>query len=681
MAYITEDILNLALVGPAGSGKTQLTEALAHAAGEIPNMGLVTAGTTISDYDEREKAAKHSLSPTVVSFEYESKHLNIVDTPGFADFLGRTLAVLPAVETAVVVVDAASGLDANAQKLLKIASDRRLCRMIVVNKIDSPDADLESLLESIQNSVGSECLPINLPGSGRNSVVDCFFGVNGDATDFDSVESAHEKIIDQVVEVDDDLMELYLEEPDNLPSDQLHNAFETALREGHLIPVCFTSATTGVGVKEFLTIGKKLLPNPTEGNPIPFSVSTEDGVEEFIPDQDASNQLLAHTFKVTIDPFRGRLAVMRLHQGSLNVGGQMYVDDDRKPRKIQHLLRLTGSKQTEIDKVIAGDIFAFPRADGVEYNSVVHDSRDSHSLSIRAIDIPTPVFGKAIRAETDTDAQKISDAMHNMAAEDPSLHVDHVASLNETVLRGFGELHLREVLERISEQYGVTIQTDFPAIAYRETITSKADGHNRHKKQTGGAGQFGEVYMRIEPLPRGEGFEFVDAIVGGVIPGQFIPAVEKGVRQVLQGGAISGHELQDVKVTVYDGKHHPVDSKEIAFVQAGKKAFIDAISKARPIVMEPVVNISVNVPSECMGDVTGDLASMGGIISGSNVRADTTSDIDGQVPLREMQTYHSRLSSVSGGRGTYTMEFSHYAPVQATLQKELVSEFNPVEDD
>ena len=681
MAYITEDILNLALVGPAGSGKTQLTEALAHAAGAISNMGLVTAGTTISDYDDREKAAKHSLSPTVVSFEYESKHLNIIDTPGFADFLGRTLAILPAVETAVVVVDAASGLDATAQKLLNIASDRRLCRMIVINKIDSPEVDLESLVDSIQSSVGSECLPINLPGAGRSSVVDCFFEVTGEATDFDSVDSAHEKIIDQVVEVDDDLMELYLEEPDNLPSDQLHNAFETALREGHLIPVCFTSATTGVGVKELLNIGKSLLPNPAEGNPIPFSVNTQNGEGELFPNQDASSPLLAHTFKVSIDPFRGRLAVMRIHQGSLNVGGQMYVGDDRKPRRIQHLLRLTGAEQTELDKVIAGDIFAFPRADGVAYNSVIHDSRDSNSISIQAIDIPTPVFGKAIRAQTDTDAQKISDAMHNMAAEDPSLRLDQVASLNETVLRGFGELHLREVLERISEQYGVTIETDFPAIAYRETITAKAEGHNRHKKQTGGAGQFGEVFMRIEPMPRGEGFEFVDAIVGGVIPGQFIPAVEKGVRQVLQGGAISGHELQDVKVTLYDGKHHPVDSKEIAFVQAGKKAFIDAVSKARPIVMEPIVNVSVNVPSECMGDVTGDLASMGGIISGSNVRADTTSDIDGQVPLREMQTYHSRLSSVSGGRGTYTMEFSHYAPVQGLLQKELVSEFNPVEED
>ena len=681
MARKTEDILNLALVGPAGSGKTQLTDALAYAAGAIPSLGSVTAGTTISDFDDREKEAQHSLSPAVVSFDYDTKHLNIVDTPGFADFLGRTLAVLPAVETAVVVVDAAAGLDANAQKLLKLAGDRKLCRMIVINKIDAPDVDLESLLDTIQSSVGSECLPINLPDSGRESVVDCFFEPNGAETDFDSVESAHEKIIDQVVEVDDDLMELYLEDPDNIPTDQLHNAFETALRDGHLIPVCFTSATAGVGVNEFLDLGKNLLPNPTEGNPTPFNVNSNNGDEELLPDQDASKQLLAHTFKLSIDPFRGRMAMLRLHQGTINVGGQIFVGDDRKARKVQHLLQLSGNEQVELQEAVAGDIVALPRADGVDYNSVIHDSRNSESVSIKPIEIPTPVFGKAIRAESDTDAQRISEAMNTMAIEDPSLKVDHVAALNETVLRGLGELHLREVLERISAQHDVNIQTDFPAIEYRETITTKADGHNRHKKQTGGAGQFGEVYLSIEPLPRGEGFEFVDAIVGGVIPGQFIPAVEKGVRQVLDGGAISGHELQDVRVTVYDGKHHPVDSKEIAFVQAGKKAFIDAVSKARPIVMEPIVNVSVNVPSDCMGDVTGDLASMGGIISGSNVRADTTSDIDGQVPLREMQTYHSRLSSVSGGRGTYTMEFSHYAPVQSTLQQELVSDFKPVEDE
>ncbi len=601
----------------------------------------------------------------------------VVDTPGFHDFVGRALSVLPAAETAVLVVDASAGLDTSAQRLFRQAGERGLCRMIVVNKIDAENLDLEGLLDQIQVSIGSECLPINLPANSGTAIVDCF-GEAGDAdTDIDDIASAHEKIVDQVVEVDEELMELYLEQADELPADQLHAAFETALRSGHLIPICFMSAETGVGVKEFLDLAHNLLPNPNEGNPPPYL----EGESSLEVEADANAPLLAQVVNVSIDPFRGRMAVVRVHRGTMKSGGQVFVDDDRKATKIAHIFRLVGGEQVEIDEAVAGDICALPRMESVNYNTILHDSRDGGKIRVEPMPIPTPVFGKAVRVANDNEAQKVSDAMHNVATEDPSFQVVHVASLNETVARGMGELHLREILEGIEKQQGVDIETDFPSVEYKETITVAADGHNRHKKQTGGAGQFGEVYLRIEPLDRGSGFEFVDKVVGGVIPGQFIPAVEKGVKQVLDTGAISGHELEDVRVTVYDGKHHPVDSKEIAFVQAGRKAFLAAVRKARPIVMEPVVDVTINVPNDCMGDVTGDLASMGGIVNGSNVLADSTTDISGQVPLREMQTYHSRLSSISGGKGNYSMEFSHYAAVQAILQKELASSFEIEEED
>ncbi len=677
MAYATGDILNLALVGAAGVGKTTVAEAMLHQAGVINVVGSVEQGTTVSDYRAREQRLQHSLVPSICSFDFNERHVNLIDNPGFPDFIGRTLAVLPAVESAAIVVDAHIGIDSHTMKIARYAAERNLCRMIVVNKIEADDVDLEAITNQIQETLGSECLPINLPTQDRSGVIDCFFDSHTVDTNFSSVEEAHERIIDQIVEIDEALMELYLEEQE-LPAHRLHEVFEQALREGHVIPICFVSATVGTGIDDLLAVMTRLMPNPSEGNPA--QLVTGDGKAVAV-DSSANGRVLGHVFNVIEDQFKGRMALLRLHQGTLRNGSQLFVGDARKALKVQHLTRLLGVQQTEIDEVVAGDICAIPRAEEVHYNAVMHDSHEDDDVRMQPIDMPVPVYGLAISTPDDSNAKKVSEGLHTVSVEDPSLTVDHVAALNETVLRGLGEMHLRVVLEELREDHGLSIETRVPAIEYRETITSSAEGHHRHKKQSGGAGQFGEVYLRVEPLPRGEGFLFEDKVVGGVIPGQFIPAVEKGILQIMESGAISGHEMQDVKVSVYDGKHHSVDSKEIAFVQAGKRAFMDAVNKARPIIMEPVVDISLTVPNDCMGDVAGDLSSMGGMVKGSEVQADTSVEIQGQAPLRELQTYHSRLNSISGGRGTYTMQFSHYAPVQAPLQKELTEAFHPVEDD
>jgi len=368
---------------------------------------------------------------------------------------------------------------------------------------------------------------------------------------------------------------------------------------------------------------------------------------------------------VNIDPFKGRLGVCRIHQGTIKTGSQLFVGDARKPIKVNQLLKLNGGTHTKIEMGVPGDICAIPRVEDVHYNAVLHDSHDEDHFHLKCIDLPRPMYGLAIKPPRDADAQKTSDVLHIVEAEDPSLVVEHNVALNEIVLRGLGELHLRTVLELISDRHNLEVLTALPSIAYRETITTNAEGHCRHKKQTGGAGQFGEVYLRVEPLPTGTGFEFRSEVVGGAIPSQYIPAVETGVRQVLQSGAKYGYPMQDVKVTVYDGKHHSVDSKEIAFVQAGKKAFLDAVRKAGPIIMEPVVDVSVTVPSRCAGGVTGDLSSMRGMVSGTEAIPDDRIIVSGQVPLKEIQDYHSRLKSLSGGEGSFTMDFSHYAEVPA----------------
>jgi len=366
---------------------------------------------------------------------------------------------------------------------------------------------------------------------------------------------------------------------------------------------------------------------------------------------------------VNIDPFKGRLGIFRIYQGTIKPGNQLYVGDARKPIKVNQLLKLNGNQHDKAEQGVPGDICAIPRVDEVHYDAVLHDSHDEDHFHLKSIDLPRPMYGLAIRPTKDTDAQRTSDILHAVEAEDPSLLLEHIASLNEVVLRGLGDLHLRTVLEQVSDRYNLEVETSLPSIAYRETITAAAEGYYRHKKQTGGAGQFGEVYLRIEPLPRGAGFEFASAVVGGAIPSQYIPAVEMGVRQVMNSGAVYGYPMQDIKVTVYDGKHHAVDSKEIAFVQAGKKAFLEAIAKARPIIMEPVVDVAITIPSTCAGGVTGDLSSMRGMVSGTDTLPDNRIVISGQAPLKGVQDYHSRLKSLSGGEGSFTMDFSHYAEV------------------
>jgi len=674
MAYTTTDIRNVCLVGPGHAGKTQLTEALLKAGGAIPHCGTVERGDTVSDFSAREKQHGHSLNPSACHFDHGGIHVNLIDTPGFRDFYGRALAVMPAVETAAIVLNAQSGVEEVARRMMDAAKAQRLCRMIIVNKIDAENINLASLIEDIREAFGSECLPINLPNAEGTGVVDCFFQPNGAETAFDTVEAAHERIVDQVVEVDEELMEIYLEQGDDLQPEQLHEPFEKALREGHLVPICFVSAATGAGIPELLEVFERLMPNPLEGNPPVFYKGEGDDAVEVVVKPDPDEHAIAHVVMVNIDPFKGRLGVLRIHQGSIKAGNQLYVGDARKPIKVSQLLKLNGADHKKMQVGLPGDICAIPRVDEVHFDAVLHDSHDEDNFHLKHKRLPRPMFGLAIRASNDADAQKTSDALHAMEAEDPTVKVEHNTTLNEVVLRGLGEQHLRAVLEEIEDRYSLKVDTSLPSIAYVETITANAEGHHRHKKQTGGAGQFGEVYLRIEPLPAGTGFEFASKVVGGSIPSQFIPAVETGVRQVMQTGAISGHPMQDVKVTVYDGKHHAVDSKEIAFVQAGKKAFLEAIANAAPIVMEPIVDVTFTVPGESVGGVTGDLAGMRGIVSGTDVASDHQMAISGKAPLKEVQAYHSRLKSLTGGEGSFTMDFSHYAEVPHQMQQELIKE-------
>ncbi|MCL4698982.1 MAG: elongation factor G [Burkholderiaceae bacterium] len=655
----------LALVGPAAAGKTSLAEALLVKSGTLGAAGSLERGSTVSDYDPLERRMQHSLNAAVMHMEHAGTRIHFVDTPGGSDFLGQSLPPLEAVETAAIVINAAVGIEPMAERMMDYAASRHLDRIIVVNKIDSQGVDLSALLAQIQARFGKECLPLNLPDANGAKVIDCFYNREGHS-DFGSVDAAHRALVEQVVEVDAAFVDRYLNDGD-IDAAELHAPLEQALREGHLIPVCFTSARTGAGIAELLDVVVKLLPNPTEGNPPDFLNGEGADAKLMHAEPDPAKHVLAHVFKVTVDPYVGRMGIFRVHQGTVTKDSLLYIGDGRKPFKVGHLFMLQGKDHVEVPKAVPGDIVAVAKVDDIHFDAVLHDAAEDDHIHLKPLEFPKPVHGLAVEAKKRGDEQRMWEILQKLVDEDPCLKIEHVATTNETIVYGLGELHLRMLLERMKETY--------------KTIPATAEGHHRHKKQTGGAGQFGEVYLRVEPLPRGGGFEFADESKGGVIPHQFIPAVEKGVREVLAHGAIAGYPVVDVKVTVYDGKHHSVDSKEIAFATAGKKAFMAAIREARPIVLEPIVHVEIAAPDSAMGDITGDLSGKRGLVSGTANGANGTVVIRGQAPLSELAGYQNRLNAMTAGQGRYTIELSHYEAVPPTVQQQLVSQHQVKDED
>lgn len=681
------DIRNIALVGQTGAGKTLLAERLLFATNTIDRMGSIEEGTTFSDWSDEEKHHKHSLRTSMLHFDHEGHMVNMIDTPGLADFAGMAISVFPAVETVCVVVDAAKGVEPMTRRMMRIAQQRNLPRMVIINKIDDPQADPEGTLNAIREEFGGACLPINLPAPDRQSVISVFDDEGDGDTLFSSEQEAHQAIIEQIVEMQDDLMDKYLEDGDehNITKQQLHDVFEKALREAHLVPVAFCSAKSGAGAEQLLHVIASLLPSPLEGNPRPFLKRDEEGADEheFHAQPDPTKPVLAHVFKCTTDPFVGKLGVFRVHQGTLKAKSEVIIGDAKKPVRIGHLLKRQGKQSHEVDELGPGDIGAVGKIDDVHFDAVLHEGHDLDSVHLKPLPLPKPMYGLAIELKNHADEGKFSGAIHKLTAEDPSLIIERIAATKQTVMRGLGEMHLRVVLEKLKDQMGIDLATQPPKVAYKETITGKGDGHHRHKKQTGGAGQFGEVYLRVEPLPADHetGFEFVNATVGGSIPRQFMPAIEKGVRQALEHGAVAGYPMQGIRVEVYDGKYHDVDSKEIAFITAGKRAFIDAVSKAHPVLLEPIVSLEVTVPAERMGDIAGDLSTKRGRVQDTKMLPGDMCTVVAQAPASELQNFSTELKSITAGSGSYTMEYSHDENTPPHIQQEVIAAFAGHDDE
>ena len=674
---LLNSIRSVALLGHGAVGKTTLAESLLAAAGAITSRGSVEKGNTVCDFDPVERQLGHSLQSALATLALGSTRIQLIDTPGYPDFAGQALGALAAVDTALIVVSAQAGIELMTERMFALAGERGLCRMIVVNKIDSDSSDLAALVEDLRARFGRQCLLLDLPTQQGHDVVELLGHDDGDS-DFASVAQAHRALIDQLVEEDEDLLARYLEDGTDPSPQELHAPFEAAMRAGHLVPILFVSAKTGAGVPQLLDALCRLAPNPAEGNPpLFYRAQAGEAPQAFAAQPDADLHVLAHVFKVIVDPFIGKVGVFRVHQGTVRRDQQLFVGSAKRAFKVAHLYRLQGKEYLEVACLLPGEIGAVAKVEELAFDCVLHDSHDEDDIHLQPLAFPQPMQGLAVQTQRKGDEQRLFDILHRLELEDPCFRVERHPSTNETVIRGLGDMHLRAKLLRMQQQFKLELDTSVPQIAYAETIEGQSEGHCRHKKQSGGAGQFGEVMLRVEPLQRGGGFEFVDVVKGGAIPGVFMAAVEKGVQQALAEGAVAGFAVRDVRVTVFDGKTHPVDGKEVAFVAAARKATLQALRAARPVVLEPLVTVEVLAPEVAVGDVTGDLSAKRAQITATQPRAGAFVAVSATVPLSELGDYQNRLKSLTGGQASYSMAFSHYAAVSPETQARLCAAYKP----
>jgi elongation factor G len=672
MSTTIDKIRNLVLVGHGGSGKTTLVETFLNKAGVTPRVGTVEQGNTVCDFDDLEKERHHSIDSACVWFDYKDSRINLIDTPGYPDFIGQALTGLSAAETAVAVVSAVTGIEVNTRKMFNAAGEYGLARIVVISKIDHDNIDLATLVSNLQESFGKNLLPVNLPANGGKAVISCLTG-SGE-TDFSDVEEAKMALMDAIVETDEKLMERYLGGETIAPNEVIA-ALKTAIAAGAVVPILFTSSKSNIGVTELMDFMVEACPNPSQGFKRTLISGKGDAQTKEVIVPKVDGPFIGQVIKVYSDPKSNiKYSLIRIHSGQLKADTSFHINEDKHTVRAGHLYLVRGVENHETPEATAGMICALGKLEELKFGDTILVGK---SGTISTASLPVPMFSLAIEPKSRGDEQKISGVLARMSEEDKTFKITHDRQTNELVVSGVGDLHLRVMLQRMEKRFKLEVITKVPKIPYHETITTLAEGHYRHKKQTGGAGQFGEVYLKVEPTDRDAGFQFVDEIFGGSIPGQYLPAVEKGVHDLMEQGVIAGFPLQDIRVRVYDGKHHPVDSKEVAFRIAGKLATKEAILKAKPVLLEPVVTIEVTVPAQFVGDITGDLSGRRGRILGQDIMPGNMAVIKALVPLSEVSQYNSQLRSVTGGQGSYSMELSHYDVVPPNIQQEIVKQYKP----
>jgi elongation factor G len=689
-----EDVRNIALVGHGAVGKTTLADLMLFKAGAVSRPGSVDDGSSVLDFDEEEKQHKYTISSSFVNFSHAGKAFTVVDTPGYPDFIGQTIGALRSVETAVIFVGAVSGIEVNTRKVFALAGDEHLGRIVVINKLDLDNIRFPELVASIQETFGKKCVLMNVP----NGLGAGFTGVTSTLHVPDSPPAGMpihpaevtQSLMDAIVDADENLMERYLEGAE-FTDEEIAHGIEHAIAVGTLIPIFCLSAKTGVGVAEFMSA---IAEDGLTAADIPHKATNAAGEEVPIEEKEEA-PLVAQVFKTRIDPFVSRMSYVRIFSGKIAKEGTVLSARSGKSLKISNLFRIQGGQQLAIDSASAGDIVALIKMEDLQVGDTLTDGK-AGVLKLPPLKFPTPMIGLAVEPKSRNDQTKISGALHKIEEEDQTFHTTREAQTHEMVMRGMSDLHLKIIEERLHRRDKVDVLTHTPKIPYRETVAGVHEGMYRHKKQSGGAGQFGEVHLRVSHLPQGlnideycikERFEslrryhyhpeinyvFIDRVSGGSVPNQFIPAVEKGILERIEKGVIAGYQVQDVCVELFFGKDHPVDSNENAFRTAGSMCFKQEFSLAKPALLEPIVKIEITVPGEKFGDITSDLNSRRGRVEGMDTVGGGFQVIVAKVPLAEVTTYARSLSSMTGGRGSFTMEFSHYETVPGNEQAKIVA--------
>ncbi len=681
--YESAAIRNVAVAGHGGCGKTQLVSALLFTSGMVNRLGRVDDGTTTTDYDEEEIARKHTLSASLAYAEWNKTKINFIDAPGFGNFFSEARAAMRVADAALIVVDAVSGVEVQTEKAWAAAQELELPRIVVLNRLDRERASLERTLESLRQVCGRTIVPIQLPiGEEKDftGVVD-LVAMKGytSAADWsgkitesdvpanmtDAVNTAREALIEMVAEADESLMEKFFE-AGTLTQEELVSGLKNATISGRVVPLVCTSGLSNIGTQPLLDVILKYVPSPAER---PFTALDAAGAD-VSRTGDEKAPYAAFVWKTVADQFAGRITLFRVYQGVLKSDSTVQNSTQGAQERFGHLVVMQGKAQNNVPEIHAGDLGAVAKLKDTRTNDTIADK--AAGVTFAPMTFPEPVLAYAIEPKSRGDEDKISTSMHRLEEEDLTIRYSRDPQTHELLLGGQGQLHIEVTVAKLKRRFGVDVNLKPPRIPYRETITARTEAHGRHKKQSGGHGQFGDCKIRMEPLPRGSDFEFVDEIFGGSIPRQFIPAVEKGIQESRLRGYLAGYPVVDFRVVLYDGQYHDVDSNELSFKTAGWLAFKDGMSKARPTLLEPIMNVEVYAPSDYAGDLMGDLNGRRGRISGMDPRGQMTV-IKAQVPMSEMLTYEQHLTSVTGGRGSYSMEFSHYDEVPSHLQTKIIA--------
>ncbi len=678
--YPIEKIRNVVFLSHSGAGKTSLTEAILFATGTINRLGKVDEGTTTSDSDPEEIKRKISINLSILPCVWKDIKLNLIDTPGYPDFVGEVKAGLRVSEGAIIVVCAASGVEVGTEQVWKYVTDAGLPCLIWINKMDRDNADFFRTVEEIQSKLSQKCLPFQLPiGSQKElkGIVDLLtlkgHGISSQEIEippsiYEQAKAYREKLVEVAVEEDDALIAKYLE-GEEISEEEISRGLSQSIVQKKIIPILTGSALTGIGIVSLLDSICSYLPAPNKRGPVTATNPIAESKEEIEPS--SSSPLAALVFKTSTDPYVGKLNYFRVYSGKIFSNSQVWNATKNVMERIGQLFIVRGKTQEPVPQLAAGDIGAVAKLT-VTTTGDTFASRD-RPLLLSPIEFPKPVFGLAVYPKSKADLDKMSTILPKLCEEDPTLQVRRETDTNEIIVFGLGETHLEAMAERMQRKFGVEVKLELPKVPFKETISVPVKAEYKHKKQSGGRGQYGHVFLELEPLPRGSGFEFTERIFGGAIPSNYIPAVEKGVNEARQEGVLAGYPVVDVRVTLYDGSYHPVDSSDISFKIAGAQALKRGLSQGQPILLEPIMNLTISVPENFTGDILSDLNTKRGRVLGMT-RENGMSVIQAQAPLVEILRYAIDLRAITQGRGSYTVEFSHYEELPPHLAQKIIAE-------